>query len=98
MLQVKEEKEHWLLSDERIRLFFVDPRYLSEPMGIIQKTKSRSAKISSGLQTPTPGKGAPTRHSRTSAGVTKASRPFSTVQKSIQQHTRSAATLDSHDL
>lgn len=26
MLQVKEEKEHWLLSDERIRLFFVDPR------------------------------------------------------------------------
>jgi hypothetical protein len=27
-----------------------------------------------------------------------ASRPFSTVQKSIQQHPRSAATLDSHDL
>jgi hypothetical protein len=26
MLQVKEEKEHWLLSDERIRLLFVDPR------------------------------------------------------------------------
>jgi hypothetical protein len=28
----------------------------------------------------------------------RASRPFSTVQKSIQQHPRSAATLDSHDL
>ena len=26
MLQAKEEKDHWLLSDERIRLFFVDPR------------------------------------------------------------------------
>jgi hypothetical protein len=28
----------------------------------------------------------------------RASRPFSIVQKSIQQHPRSAATLDSHDL
>ena len=47
-------------------------RYLSKPMGIIQKIKSSSAKISSGLQTSTPpGKGAPTRHSRTSAGVSK---------------------------
>jgi hypothetical protein len=27
-----------------------------------------------------------------------ASRPFSTVQKNIQQHPRSTATLDSHDL
>jgi hypothetical protein len=27
-----------------------------------------------------------------------ASRPFSTVQKSIQQHPRSTATLDPHDL
>lgn len=26
MLQVREEKEHWLLPDERIRLFFGDPR------------------------------------------------------------------------
>ncbi|KAG0624091.1 hypothetical protein M758_3G223400 [Ceratodon purpureus] len=71
MLQVKEEKEHWLLSDERIRLFFVDPRYISEPMGIIQKTRSGSGKIPSGFRTPTPGKGAPVRQSRTSAGITK---------------------------
>jgi hypothetical protein len=28
----------------------------------------------------------------------RASRPFSTVQKSIQQHPRSVAMLDSHDL
>jgi hypothetical protein len=27
----------------------------------------------------------------------RASKPFSTMQKSIQQHPRSAATLDSHD-
>ena len=32
MLQVKEEKEHLLLSDERIRLFFVDP---SEVVGYL---------------------------------------------------------------
>jgi hypothetical protein len=28
----------------------------------------------------------------------QASRPFSTMQNSIQQHPRSTATLDSHDL
>jgi hypothetical protein len=28
----------------------------------------------------------------------RASRPFSTVQKNIQQHPRSAVTLDSHNL
>jgi hypothetical protein len=30
--------------------------------------------------------------------LAQARRPFLTVQKSIQQHPRSAATLDSHDL
>jgi hypothetical protein len=60
-------------------------RYLSEPMGIIQKTKSRSAKISSGLQTPTPGKGAPTRHSRTSAGVTKVASRISNSRSNISE-------------
>lgn len=40
-------------------------------MGTIQKTRSGNGKLSSGFQTPTPGKGAPLRHSRTSAGTTK---------------------------
>ncbi len=46
-------------------------RYISEPMGMIQKTRSGSGKIPSGFQTPTPGKGAPVRHSRTPAGTVK---------------------------
>ncbi|XP_024362912.1 uncharacterized protein [Physcomitrium patens] len=70
MLQMKEEKEHWLLSDERIRLFFEDPRYISEPAGISQKTRSGSVKIPSGFRTPTPRKGDSVRslNSRTSVG------------------------------
>jgi hypothetical protein len=47
-------------------------RYISEPIGTIQKTRAGSGKISSGFQTPTPRKGDPVRSfSRTSAGTVK---------------------------
>lgn len=76
MLQVREEKEHWLLPDERIRLFFGDPRYISEPMGNIQKSFSRVGsgyKTPSGMVTPTPRRPTPIRsmNSRASAGSMK---------------------------
>ncbi|KAI5054281.1 hypothetical protein GOP47_0030826, partial [Adiantum capillus-veneris] len=38
MLQTREEKNHWEISDERICMFFSDPRYVSEPISNVQKT------------------------------------------------------------
>lgn len=35
MLQVREENEHWLLSDERIRLFLGDPRFAANNFSIL---------------------------------------------------------------
>ncbi|XP_024521296.1 uncharacterized protein LOC112342911 [Selaginella moellendorffii] len=32
ILQIREEKDHWLVPDERIRMFFADPRFNSEPV------------------------------------------------------------------
>ncbi|KAJ7248545.1 hypothetical protein O6H91_Y425200 [Diphasiastrum complanatum] len=40
MLQVLEEKDHWLLSDERIKMFFADPRFVCEPVANTQRPQS----------------------------------------------------------
>jgi len=56
MLQIREEKEHWLVADERIHMFFLDPRYISEPMGNVLKSHNRTV---SGNRIPTPRKTTP---------------------------------------
>ncbi|MCO5610244.1 hypothetical protein L7F22_064480 [Adiantum nelumboides] len=43
MLQTREEKNHWDISDERINMFFSDPRYVSEPISNVQKPSGGSA-------------------------------------------------------
>lgn len=46
MLESREERDHWDISDERIRMFFGDPRYVSEPVANVQKTSgSKGADI-----------------------------------------------------
>jgi hypothetical protein len=35
MLQIREEKEHWLVADERIHMFFLDPRWASNPYSFV---------------------------------------------------------------
>lgn len=37
MLQSREERNHWEISDERIRMFFADPRYVSVPVANVHK-------------------------------------------------------------
>jgi len=61
-------------------------RYISEPTGTIQKTRSGIGKLSSGFQTPTPGKGASLRHSsRTPAGTTKVATRIPTSRSNVAE-------------
>lgn len=62
MLQIREEKEHWLVADERIHMFFLDPRYISEPKSNVLKSHNRTVsdnRTVSGNRIPTPRKTTP---------------------------------------